>query len=55
MRCSAPWCGCFNCAFPQELGDDYLVAWDGFDDKLWNYLDENVPQEFLSERIDGGY
>merc|ERR1740117_1428792 len=31
---------CFNFYFPQELDDEYLVIYEGFDDKPWEYLDE---------------
>jgi len=46
---------CFNYYFPQELDDDYLVIWEGFDDKPWNYLLEDDLREWLLERIEEGF
>jgi hypothetical protein len=49
---------CFNFYFPQELDDDYLVIWEGFDDNLgkpWDYMAEDELRDFLEERIDEGY
>jgi len=46
---------CFNYYFPQELDDDYLVIWEGFDDKPWDYLLEDDLREWLLERIEEGF
>jgi hypothetical protein len=46
---------CFNFYFPQELDDDYLVVWEGFDDKPWDYMGEEDLRDFLEERIEEGY
>jgi hypothetical protein len=46
---------CFNFYFPQELDTEYLVVWEGFPDKPWQYEDEPGLREFLLERIAEGY
>jgi len=46
---------CFNFYFPQELDDDYLVVWEGFDGKPWEYMEEDDLREFLLDRIQEGY
>jgi len=46
---------CFNFYFPQELDEDYLVVWEEFPDKPWQYMDEDDLREFLLERVDEGY
>jgi len=46
---------CFNYYFPQELDEDYLVVWDGFDDKPWAYMAERDLRDFLLDRIDDDY
>lgn len=49
---------CFNYYFPQELDDEYLVVWDGFesmDGKPWAYKTEKTMREFLLERMADGY
>jgi hypothetical protein len=47
---------CFNYYFPQELDDEYLVVWEGFeargDPKPYKYFDEKKMREFLIERMD---
>lgn len=46
---------CFNFYFPQELDDNYLVVWEGFDDKPWAYMDEDALRDFLEERVEEDY
>jgi hypothetical protein len=46
---------CFNYLFPQELDDTYLVVWHGFDDKTWEYLDEDELRDFMCERAVEGF
>jgi len=46
---------CFNYLFPQELDDTYLVVWHGFEDKAWEYLDEDELREWLTERAHEGF
>lgn len=46
---------CFNFFFPQELDDEYLVIWDGFEDKAWEYLDEDDLRDWLMERVQEGF
>jgi hypothetical protein len=46
---------CFNYLFPQELDDEYLVVWEGFDGKAWEYLEEDELREFLIERAGTGF
>lgn len=46
---------CFNYYFPQELDEEYLVVWEGFEDKPWDYKDEDEMRDFLEERIEEGY
>lgn len=46
---------CFNFFFPQELDDEYLVIWDGFDGKQWEYLFEDDLRDWLLERAQEGY
>jgi len=41
--------------FPQELDDDYLVVWEGFDDKPWDYLLEDELRDWLDDRILEGF
>eukprot|EP00931_Biecheleriopsis_adriatica_P036147 TRINITY_DN20830_c0_g1_i2.p1 TRINITY_DN20830_c0_g1~~TRINITY_DN20830_c0_g1_i2.p1 ORF type:complete len:1205 (-),score=194.59 TRINITY_DN20830_c0_g1_i2:106-3720(-) len=45
----------FNFGFPQELDDEYLVVWQGFDDLPWAYMDEDDLRDFLSERVEEGF
>lgn len=46
---------CFNYIFPQELDEAYLVVWHGFEDKAWEYLDEDELRDFLIERAAEGW
>ncbi|CAJ1387979.1 unnamed protein product [Effrenium voratum] len=46
---------CFNFYFPQELDENFLVVWEGFDDKPWMYMDEDELRDFLVERVEEGY
>jgi len=46
---------CFNFYFPQELDEEYLIVWEGFDKGSWKYVDEPTLRAFLSARIDDGY
>jgi len=53
---------CFNYWFPQELDDEYLIVWEGFQmmpgcerDPPWKYMQMDDLHKFLLERIDQGY
>lgn len=46
---------CFNFYFPQELDDEYLVVWEGFPDKPWDYKNEAGLREFLAKRIEENF
>ncbi|CAE7945165.1 unnamed protein product [Symbiodinium sp. KB8] len=49
---------CCNFYFPQELDDEFLVVWHGFNEmhgKPWDYKDESSLRAFLLERIKEGY
>jgi len=50
---------CFNFYFPQELDDEYLVVWEGFQkagsEKPWEYYSEKQMRQFLLDRIPEGY
>lgn len=46
---------CFNFYFPQELDEDYLVVWEGFPAKPWEYVAEKELREFLLKRCEAGY
>jgi hypothetical protein len=46
---------CFNYYFPQELDDDYLVVWEGFPDKPWDYKSEPELRSFLIDRAKEGF
>eukprot|EP00928_Gymnodinium_smaydae_P068037 TRINITY_DN5108_c0_g1_i1.p1 TRINITY_DN5108_c0_g1~~TRINITY_DN5108_c0_g1_i1.p1 ORF type:complete len:923 (+),score=68.23 TRINITY_DN5108_c0_g1_i1:40-2808(+) len=46
---------CFNFLFPQDLDDNYLVVWDGFDEYPWSYLSEVKLREFLIARAAEGF
>jgi len=46
---------CFNFYFPQELDDEYLVIWEGFPDKPWEYKHEELLRAFLVDRIKEGF
>lgn len=62
---------CFNFYFPQELDEEYLVVWDGFNSGRmpvrrsqisnednscgWEYFDEDELREFLISRVQEGY
>jgi len=46
---------CFNFFFPQELDEEFLVIWEGFPDKPWDYKSEEDLRTFLRERIQQGY
>jgi hypothetical protein len=46
---------CFNCYFPQELDEQYLVVWEGFDERPWEYKSESELRSFLIERVAGGF
>mmetsp|Transcript_44833 Transcript_44833/g.104700 ORF Transcript_44833/g.104700 Transcript_44833/m.104700 type:complete len:828 (-) Transcript_44833:166-2649(-) len=46
---------CFNFYFPQELDDEFLVIWDGYQDPPWRPLKEAELRKFLMERADEGY
>jgi len=41
--------------FPQELDDEYLIIWHGFEEKGWDYLDEDELREFLIDRCGENY
>eukprot|EP00929_Paragymnodinium_shiwhaense_P023222 TRINITY_DN14595_c2_g4_i1.p1 TRINITY_DN14595_c2_g4~~TRINITY_DN14595_c2_g4_i1.p1 ORF type:complete len:1302 (-),score=284.36 TRINITY_DN14595_c2_g4_i1:71-3976(-) len=42
---------CFNFYFPQELDDEYLIIWEGFPDKPWEYKTESELRRFLIDRV----
>jgi len=42
---------CFNFYFPQELDEEYLIIWDGFAKKPWQYMKELDMRQFLLQRI----
>lgn len=46
---------CFNFYFPQELDDEYLVVWEGFQGKPWAYKSERELRAFLMGRAKEGY
>ena len=46
---------CFNFYFPQELDDEYLIIWEGFERGSWKYVDEPSLRAFLSKRVNEGY
>lgn len=53
---------CFNYWFPQELDDEYLIVWDGFQilpgcqrDPPWKYMKMDDLLHFLLERVAEGY
>jgi len=46
---------CFNFFFPQELDDEYLIVWEGFPDKPWEYKSEDELRAFLRDRIKQGF
>jgi hypothetical protein len=46
---------CFNFFFPQELDEEFLIIWDGFPDKPWDYKSEEGLRNWLRERIKEGY
>mmetsp|Transcript_128775 Transcript_128775/g.222263 ORF Transcript_128775/g.222263 Transcript_128775/m.222263 type:complete len:943 (+) Transcript_128775:43-2871(+) len=46
---------CFNYYFPQELDDEYLVIWEGFAGKPWNYKTEKELRKFLMARAEDGF
>jgi len=46
---------CFNFYFPQELDPEFLVVWEGFPDKPWDYMDERALKRFLIERAEDGF
>lgn len=46
---------CFNFYFPQELDDEFLVVWDGFPEKPWQYLSEAKLRDWLLARIGDEY
>jgi hypothetical protein len=54
---------CFNYYFPQELDNEYLIVWDGFQngegfhegEKPWEYADEDDLRDFLFNRIQEGF
>lgn len=46
---------CFNFHFPQELDEEFLIIWDGFDKSPWRYFSEGELRNFLIERVADGY
>jgi len=46
---------CFNFYFPQELDEEFLVVWDGYQDPPWRPLKEQQLRDFLQERAKDGY
>jgi hypothetical protein len=46
---------CFNFYFPQELDQEYLIVWNGFEGKAWEYASEPELRSFLVERVQDGF
>merc|ERR1712232_169124 len=46
---------CFNYFFPQELDVEYLIVWDGFEGKDWDYVAEDELRVFLCDRAREGF
>lgn len=46
---------CFNYYFPQELDETYLIVWEGFPDKPWDYKSEQELRRFLIDRVHEGF
>ena len=46
---------CFNFYFPQELDEEFLVVWDGFQNPPWKSFKEPELRQFLIERCRDGY
>lgn len=46
---------CCNFGFPQELDDQYLIVWQEFPEKPWQYATEEGLRKFLLERVTDGY
>jgi len=46
---------CCNLYFPQELDDEYLIVWQGFEGKPWDYTTEAGLRDFLLKRVHEGY
>ncbi|CAE7554053.1 unnamed protein product [Symbiodinium pilosum] len=45
---------CFNFYFPQELDQEFLIVWDGFQDPPWRSVSELELRDFLKKRVDDG-
>mmetsp|Transcript_107677 Transcript_107677/g.195930 ORF Transcript_107677/g.195930 Transcript_107677/m.195930 type:complete len:1208 (+) Transcript_107677:133-3756(+) len=46
---------CFNFYFPQELDDEYLIVWEGFPSKPWEYVCERELRDFVLKRVGDGF
>ena len=46
---------CFNFFFPQDLDDEYLIVWDGFQNPPWRAAKEPEVRDFLLARCRDGY
>lgn len=46
---------CMNLYFPQELDEEYLVVWNEYPDKPWEYVTEEGCRQFITDRIDQDY
>jgi len=46
---------CFNYYFPQELDKEYLVVWNEFPEKPWDYKNEQQLRSFLLDRVRDGF
>jgi len=46
---------CCNLYFPQELDDEYLIVWQGFEGKPWDYTTEVGLRDFLLKRVYEGF
>ena len=49
---------CFNFYFPQELDEEFLIVWNGFEPKhgaAWQHHSESELRQFLLNRIADGY
>jgi len=41
--------------FPQELDEEYLVVWNEYPEKPWEYVTEDGCRQFIIDRIQQNY
>lgn len=46
---------CFNFYFPQDLDENFLIIWQGFEKVPWRYVHPDGLREFLLNRIEDGF